>query len=636
MSDYTAESIKILSDLDHIRQRSGMYISDNGCSHLFQEIVDNALDEMECHGSNKLEVRVNKDEETGDMTYTVVDSGSGIPVGYKEVNGKEVSILEAILTKTNSGGKFDNTAYLSSAGTNGVGSTVVNALADEVKVVSTFEGTTGEIHCINGEPVKPVKYTKTPKQKSGTTFTFIIKKNNPYFESNEIPYEYITHKLNTYQAFGIKGIRFIYNGEDVTEKEITAQSPFDLHKHPMDNGKNAIQGDIQVTNSKGERFRFSFNYIDSSSTSYKFNGYTNYLYNKDGGGHIMAAQDALVEAFKMFCEKRNISIPSTMASDYFIGLNAIVSCNILEKAFASQTKDKLITGTGSTRDYFKELVQLIANAINEQCFEKNVGITKALIQRINDYRKERENKKELKGLSNYITINQSEGNTVRRGVNYDKLVECSSKNKNETELMILEGDSASSGCIRNRNKATQAILSLKGKLKNIVGCTMTDALKNKEIAGIISVVGTGIFDKCDIKRIRYNEILYVGDSDSDGYQIQNLVISFFVNYMPEVVKAGKLKLVISPLYIYKNKDNEWQGADTISEMPKNIINKHEYTRIKGIGEYNPDQLKVFVLDKNKRKTITVKYPSNLEEFNDIMGTSTGKRSLLMETGLLEE
>lgn len=634
MNNYNSDSIKILSDLDHIRLRSGMYIGDNSnVTPLFNEAIDNAIDEVVAGYSDSLVIECQVNDKQA--TYIIKDTGRGIPTGYKEVNGQEVAILEAIITKANSGGKFDNSVYLSSAGLNGVGLCCITALADSIYIRSTNNGVTGEIKVADGDIIIPVDYKKT-KEKSGTVTSFTIKKSTKYFDDYVVPYEYITHKLNTYQAFGIKGIRFIYNGEDVTEKEITAQSPFDLHKHPMDNGKNAIQGDIQVTNSKGERFRFSFNYIDSSSTSYKFNGYTNYLYNKDGGGHIMAAQDALVEAFKMFCEKRNISIPSTMASDYFIGLNAIVSCNILEKAFASQTKDKLITGTGSTRDYFKELVQLIANAINEQCFEKNVGITKALIQRINDYRKERENKKELKGLSNYITINQSEGNTVRRGVNYDKLVECSSKNKNETELMILEGDSASSGCIRNRNKATQAILSLKGKLKNIVGCTMTDALKNKEIAGIISVVGTGIFDKCDIKRIRYNEILYVGDSDSDGYQIQNLVISFFVNYMPEVVKAGKLKLVISPLYIYKNKDNEWQGADTISEMPKNVINKHEYTRIKGIGEYNPDQLKVFVLDKNKRKTITVKYPSNLEEFNDIMGTSTGKRSLLMETGLLEE
>lgn len=635
MNNYNADSIKILSDLDHIRKRSEMYISDNGCSHLLQEIMDNALDEMECHGSDKLEVYVEK-ANNGDMKYTVVDSGSGIPVGYKEVNGKTVSILEAILTKTNSGGKFDNTAYLSSAGTNGVGSTVVNALADEVKVTSVYNGVVGSIHCVNGVPTTPVKYTDVPEAKSGTSFTFVIKKNNPYFETNEVPLDYIINKLNVYQAFGIKGIKLFVNGEDVTESQITATSPFDLHKHPMDNGKNALVGDILVTNAKTERFRFAFNYIDGSSTSYKFNGYTNLLYNKDGGGHILAAQDALVEAFRLFCEKRSISVPSNMSSDYFIGINAIVSCNIIEKAFASQTKDKLVTGTGTTRNYFKELVEKLAVAINEQVFDKNVGVTKALIQRIADYRKERENRKELKGLSQYITINQSEGNTVRRGVNYDKLTECSSKNKNETELMILEGDSASSGCVRNRDKTTQAILSLKGKLKNIVGCSMTDALKNKEIAGIISVVGTGIFDKCDIKRMRYNEILYVGDSDSDGYQIQNLVISFFVNYMPEIVKTGKLKLVISPLYIYKDKNNEWQGVDNISEMPKDIVSKHEYTRIKGIGEFNPDQLKVFVLDKNKRKTVTVEYPSDFENFNAIMGTSQSKRDLLMSTGLLEE
>lgn len=634
MENYNADSIKILSDIDHIRLRSGMYVGDNANTiPLFNEAIDNSVDEVTAGYSDSLIIDCVVDDDKA--IYTITDTGRGIPTGVKEVNGQEVPILEAIITKANSGGKFDNSAYLSSAGLNGVGMCCINALADTMTVRSIHNNVVGEIKTKDGIVVSPVEYKKT-KEKSGTITSFTVSKNNKYFDDFVVPYDYIIHKLNTYQAFGIKGIKFIYNGEDRTESEITATSPFDLHKHPMDNGENAIIGDITVTNSKQEKLRLSFNYIAGSSTSYKFNGYTNYLYNKDGGGHIMAAQDALVKAFNMFCEKRNITIPSTMASDYFIGLNAIVSCNIIEKAFASQTKDKLITGTGTTRNYFNELVDLLAVAINEQVFDKHVGIVKAIVQRIADYRKERENRKELKGLSQYFSVNQSEGNTVRRGVNYDKLTEAGSKNRNETELLILEGDSASSGCIKHRDKMKTAILSLKGKLKNIVGCTMTEALKNKEISGIISVVGTGIFDKCNINRIRYGNIYYVGDSDSDGYQIQNLVISFFVNYMPEVVKAGKLKLVISPLYIYKDNKGEWQGADSIDEIPKNIVDKQAFTRIKGIGEYNPDQLKVFVLDPNRRKTVTVEYPSDLEAFNDLMGTSQGKRNLLMSTGLLKE
>lgn len=634
MNNYNADSIKILSDLDHIRKRSEMYISDNGCSHLLQEIMDNALDEMECHGSDKLEVYVEK-ANNGDMKYTVVDSGSGIPVGYKEVNGKTISILEAILTKTNSGGKFDNTAYLSSAGTNGVGSTVVNALADEVKVTSVYNDVVGSIHCVNGIPTTPVKYTDVPEAKSGTSFTFVIKKNNPYFETNEIPLDYIINKLNVYQAFGIKGIKLFVNGEDVTESQITAISPFDLHKHPMDNGKNALVGDILVTNAKTERFRFAFNYIDGSSTSYKFNGYTNLLYNKDGGGHIMAAQDALIEAFKLFCEKRSISVPSNMSSDYFIGINAIVSCNIIEKAFASQTKDKLVTGTGTTRNYFKELVEKLAVAINEQVFDKNVGITKALIQRIADYRKERENRKELKGLSQYITINQSEGSTVRRCSVYEKLTECSSKNRDECECILCEGDSAAGGIRRVRDRATTAVLPLRGKILNVAKATTAQALKNKEIAGIISTMGTNILDKCDVTKLRYNEVLYSGDSDVDGAHIVNLVVSLFVNYLPDIVKAGKFKLIVSPLYGYRDKNNELKGVYKFSELPKSIQESGKYVRWKGLGELNDNEVKKFLLDKNNRKTVTVEYPSDLDEFNRIITTAEGKRDLLTELGILK-
>lgn len=633
MDTYNSDSIKILSDLEHIRLRSGMYIGDNSnTTQLFNEAIDNGIDEVVAGYSDSLVVDCQVDDRQA--TYTIKDTGRGIPTGYKEVNGQEVAILEAITTKANSGGKFDSKAYLNSIGLNGVGLCCITALANSIFIHSTNNGVTGEIKIEDGNIVCPVEYKKT-NEKSGTITSFTVKKGTKYFDDFVVPYEYIINKLNVYQAFGIKGIKLFVNGEDVTESQITATSPFDLHKHPMDNGKNALVGDILVTNAKTERFRFAFNYIDGSSTSYKFNGYTNLLYNKDGGGHIMAAQDALVEAFKLFCEKRSISVPSNMSSDYFIGINAIVSCNIIEKAFASQTKDKLVTGTGTTRNYFKELVEKLAVAINEQVFDKNVGITKALIQRIADYRKERENRKELKGLSQYITINQSEGSTVRRCSVYEKLTECSSKNRDECECILCEGDSAAGGIKRVRDRATTAVLPLRGKILNVAKATTTQALKNKEIAGIISTMGTNILDKCDVTKLRYNEILYSGDSDVDGAHIVNLVVSLFVNYLPDIVKAGKFKLIVSPLYGYRDKNNELKGVYKFSELPKSIQESGKYVRWKGLGELNDNEVKKFLLDKNNRKTVTVEYPSDLDEFNRIITTAEGKRDLLTELGILK-
>ena len=632
MDNYNADNIQILSDLDHIRLNPGMYIGDTlDCPrHILQECIDNALDECINGYSNGFEVYITNNN--GNVTYRVVDHGRGIPYGTKEVNGKEISILEALTTKSNSGGKFDNKSYLNSTGLHGLGLKCVNAFSDNLTIISVNSGYKGHLECFEGEPVDPVVY-KTTKEKSGTSIGFTINKDNKYFENNEVPLQTIIDKLNTYQAFGIKNIKLIYNNEEI---ELTANSPFDLHKHPMDNNKYALKGDIEVINSDSEKLRLAFDYIDGTSTSYKFNGYTNYLYNKDGGGHILAAQDALIKAFNIFCEKRNITSPSTMASDYFIGLNAIVSCNIIHKAFASQTKDKLITGTGTTRDYFSELVEKLAVAINEQIFEKNVGITKALIQRIADYRKERENRKELKGLSQYITINQSEGNTVRRCSVYEKLTECSSKNRDECELVMTEGDSASGGLIRTRDKKTVAILPLKGKIKNVVGCSMTDALKNKEIAGIISSVGAGILDKCDVEKRRYADIIYAGDADEDGAHITNLVVALFVTLMPSIVKEGHLKLVLSPLYGYQDKNGEWQGAFKFEDMPKDIQKSGKYERYKGLGSLDDEQVKEFLLNKNKRKLITVNYPSDIDEFNYIMSTSEGRRGLLTNLGILQE
>lgn len=635
LAEYNAESIKILSDIDHIRLRYGMYIGDNSSPiPLFNEAVDNAIDEVVAGYSDGFVVKIDKNINDG-MTYTIQDFGRGIPNGYKEINGKKVSILESIITKANSGGKFDNSAYLSSAGLNGVGMTVINALSDSVFIKTVHDNVVGSILTFDSIPTEPVKYKET-EEASGTIIKFKINKDNKYFADNQIPFDYIVNKLNVYQAFGIKNIKLFLNDEDITEQYITATSPFDLHKHPIDNGQNALVCDVTVESSNHEKFRMSFNYIAGSSTSYKFNGYTNYIYNREGGGHILAAQDALIKAFDIFCEKRNISKPSNMNSDYFIGLNAIVSCNIIEKSFASQTKDKLVTGTGATRNYFSELIQLTAEAINIQCFDKNVGIVKALVQRIADYRAEREARKELKGLSQYITINQSTGSTVRRCSVYEKLTECSSKNRDECELIMTEGDSASGGLIRTRDKKTVAVLPLKGKIKNVVGCTITESLKNKEIAGIISSVGAGIFDKCNAEKRRYGDVIYAGDADADGAHITNLVVALFVTMMPSIVKEGHLKLVLSPLYGYKDKNGEWQGAFKFEDMPEDIRKSGKFERYKGLGSLDDIQVKEFLLNKKKRKLVTVQYPSDIEEFEYIMSTGEGKRDLLTGLGLLQE
>lgn len=638
-SNYTADSIKILSDLEHIQQNPGMYIGEcDTPKHLLQEAIDNAVDEVVNGYSKGFEVHINK-TTADDISYSVIDFGRGIPTGYKEINGKTISILEALATKSNSGGKFssdgEEKAYLYSAGVHGLGMKCITALSDEFTIKSVNDGKVGIFHSVKSEITDPVIYIDTT-DKSGTCVTFTINKDNKYFGDNQVPFEYITNKLNVYQAFGVKDIKLFLCGEDVTSIYIIANKPSDLHKHPMDNGSNALFADIIVENENKEKLRLIFNYISGSSTSYKFHGYTNFIYNSEGGGHVMAAQSALIKAFDKFCESRNIAKPSTMSSDYWIGLNAIVHCNIANKSFASQTKNKLITGTGATRNYFDELIDKLSEEIYQTVFEKNVGVTKALIQRIVDYRKERENRKELKGLSQYITVNQSETSTVRRGSVYEKLTECSSKNRDECECIMTEGDSASGGLIRTRDKKTVAVLPLRGKIKNIVGCSITDILKNKEIAGIISTMGTNILDRCDVNKLRYKEILYAGDADADGYHITNLVIALFVNLMPEIVKAGKFKLIISPLYGYQDKNGEWKPAFKFEDLPKDIIKKGNFERFKGLGSLDDIHVKEFLLDKNKRKLVTVGYPSDLEEFNNIMSTSEGKRNLLTGLGLLQE
>lgn len=177
---------------------------------------------------------------------------------------------------------------------------------------------------------------------------------------------------------------------------------------------------------------------------------------------------------------------------------------------------------------------------------------------------------------------------------------------------------------------------MKGKIKNVVGRSITDVLKNKEIAGIISSVGCGILDKCNVEKRRYADIIYAGDADEDGAHITNLVVALFVTLMPSIVKEGHLKLVLSPLYGYQDKNGEWQGAFKFEDIPKDIQKSGKYERYKGLGSLDDEQIKEFLLNKNKRKLVTVNYPSDIDEFNYIMSTSEGRRGLLTNLGILQE
>lgn len=634
---YTAENIRVLSDLEHIRKNPGMYIgSVETPSQLISEVIDNAIDEVINHDSDGFEVVVNTSDDG--ITYIVTDHGYGIPAGYKEIDGKQLSILETLITKSNSGGKFDDKAYLSSAGVHGLGITCVNALADEVFITSVSNGQKGSIHTINGEPVNKVEYLDTD-EKSGTSFGFTIKSDNAYFDSKEIPIQFIFDKLNVYQAYGIKNIKFSVDGES---RELTAHTPLDLYPHAdklkhKDNYKPAITtGDniIEVQTEKGEKLSVAFEYTSETSTSSSFHGFVNFV-TCNQGGHISAVQRAIQVALYEFCRDRNIKEPSDFPSDYYIGINVVCSCNIINKQFSSQTKERLITGTGSTWGYFNKLVQLLSTEINKNVFSKNVGVTKALLKRVADYRERLNKQSELRGLSQYVKVNDSTDSLVRRGSVYEKLVECTNKNRDECELIILEGDSAMSGLLRLRDKTKTALLPLKGKLKNVVGVSPIEALKNKEIAGIVNSVGTGILNNCNIDRIRYANILYLGDSDADGKHICNLITALFVNYLPDVVKEGRFHMLTSPLYTYKE-NGVWSGTDDFDEMPDEIREKQAFTRIKGIGEMNDDQLQEFVLNPDKRNLVTVDYPSDLDEFNHIMSTIAGRRKLVIDSGLLVE
>jgi DNA gyrase/topoisomerase IV subunit B len=613
---YTSDNIKVLNDIEHIQLRSGMYIGEaNDPRSLFSEMFDNAMDEVSAGHSTELIV----DLDTKENRYTVHDFGRGIPIGKKKLdNGEEKEVVEVLMTIANSGGKFDNNSYNYSAGLNGVGMTVTNALSETFTIRTRRSGKYVEA-TTHGSADVELQRGKT-QEHSGTSASFIP--NKKYFHSVKIPHDFILSRCKIASALGFRA-RCIIDGEE----QNTDCTIYDLIKE--EDNKISTYVDIptiEVKNDAGESMKVALRY--TSDTKDRYFGYTNLLANYLGGTHIQCLSKAIINAWEMLISKyKNLRpVIELKPSDYLVGLRGVCAVFISHPEFSSQTKEKLVVN----KAYFESLMEAFSKALVKY-LTTNIDVAQQLLKRFEEYRTAQNALLSRKEISSLIKINEDSGDNIRRRSVVSKLVECTSRKRDDTELFIVEGDSAMGPYLYVRDKATQAVLPIRGKILNTTYKDLKEVIQNKEICDIANSIGCGIGAQCDASKSRYERVIISADADPDGLQINCLVLAVFINLFPDMVKQGRVFVSLPPLYCWGKSAKDYGWCNKVEDIPATAKDVH---RFKGLGEMNDDQLYYFLVDKNTRNVLQIEYPSDIDEFNKILGTSEGKGNLLKDLGII--
>lgn len=806
-SIYGEDQIKVLSDIDHIRLRKHLYIGDASHPfHLFLEVMDNSVDEVQSGCGTHIDIYVN----TSENSYRIIDDGRGIPHGTKIINNEPVEILRLLCTKLNSGAKFDNESYKISSGLHGQGLCCVNALSSYFKITSTRDHKKLTYSAVNDD----LNSEYIDEDITGTEVIFIP--SEKYFENNIIPLDLIIGRCKTANAFGIKTNLY------VDSNLIDTSSSMD-NLYPIENDITTyIQYPLIYSSrdQKDERVAVYLRY--TSDTKDKYFGYTNLLFNSVGGTHVNYISKLICEVWKEYIDSCKLKLEVELKpSDFLVGLRCIVAVFISEPEFSSQTKEKLTIP--------KDYLERFSSALKKQILVSlkfNDKQSKALVKRFEEYRISQNKLLSRKQISSLIKVNDDSPDNIRRRSIVDKLTECISKNRKDTELYIVEGTSAcftgntkiklldgtveslenlyqqnkkdfwlysydvnlkqfipkyatdlritrktrdlvnivlSTGeiitctpdhkfldkntniwveakdltanqvlqnielrtnsdyeevymgekegwkplpyiisekvfgskmmelvvypnsennlfdyltpsnifvveiehlnsyeeipvyCLtvedtecfmlangvvahncgpakRTRNKNLQAILELRGKILNVTGMTPKQAIKSQEVCNIVNSIGAGIGEQCNSKRSRYDRIYINCDGDEDGLHINCLVLSVFVNLLPDIIKDGRLYTVVPPLYGWEDDKGKKHYGNHIEDIPKGV----KFTRFKGLGEMDDDEYYETCLNPKTRKVVQLEYPTDLDEFNRILGTAGGKADLLKNLGIVRD
>ena len=594
--EYGADEIQILEGLEAVRKRPGMYIgstSSRGLHHLVYEIVDNAVDEALAGFCDTIHVTINPDN-----SVTVTDNGRGIPVGINHKSG--LPAVEVVFTVLHAGGKFGGGGYKVSGGLHGVGASVVNALSVWLEVEICHEGKVYRQRYERGKVAKKLEVIgECEPGKTGTKVTFLP--DGEIFETTIFDYSILQQRFRE-MAFLTKGLKIVLRDE-------RPQEPIEKTFHYEGGIKEFVEYLNRSTTPLYEQIIYCEGIVNNVSVevamqhndSYNENsyGFVNNITTPEGGTHIVGFRNALTKTFNDYARKNKLlkdNEPNLTGEDIREGLTAIISVKIEDPQFEGQTKQKL--GNSEARG-------AVDNVVSEQLqifLEQNPQVAKVTVEKSVMAQRAREAARKARDLTRRKSA--LDGMSLP-----GKLADCSDKNPEKCEIYIVEGDSAGGSAKTARDRATQAILPLCGKILNVEKARLDRIYGNAEIKAMITAFGTGIHEDFDISKLRYHKIIIMTDADVDGAHISTLLLTFMYRFMPDLIKEGYVYLAQPPLYKLERNKKVWyaysdEELDSIlQEVGRDNNNKIQ--RYKGLGEMDAEQLWDTTMDPEHRVLLRV-------------------------------
>ena len=623
-AEYGADQIQILEGLEAVRKRPGMYIGSTslkGLHHLVYEIVDNSVDEALAGECSHIEVFINEDN-----SITVVDDGRGIPVGINKKSG--LPAVQVVFTVLHAGGKFGGGGYKVSGGLHGVGASVVNALSKWLEVLVETDGKAYKQRYERGKVVTELKELGAT-DRHGTTVTFLP--DEEIFEDTVFDYATIKHRLRE-MAFLTKGLRI-----SLTDKREEGKKTDSFHyeggimEYVSYLNKNQTVLYDKIIYCEGKKGTVQVEVALQHNDGYNEGCYSfvNNINTPEGGTHLTGFRNALTKTFNEYAKLMKLvkeNDPALTGEDIREGMTAIVSIKIPEPQFEGQTKQKL--GNSEARG----AVESIAGEQIMIFLEQNPAIGKMIVEKALLAQRARDAARKARDLTRR--------KTALEYMNLPgKLADCSDKNPDNCEIYLVEGDSAGGSAKDARDRATQAILPLRGKILNVEKSRLDKILENKEIQSMITAFGTGIHEDFDITKLRYKKIIIMTDADIDGAHIDTLMLTFIYRFMPELIRKGHVYLAQPPLYKVEKGNKIWYAyndkelENIMSEIGRDSNNKIQ--RYKGLGEMDAEQLWETTMDPERRVLLKVMMDEeNASEidltFNTLMGDKVEPRREFIE------
>ena len=625
-AEYGADQIQILEGLEAVRKRPGMYIgstSTRGLHHLVYEIVDNSVDEALAGYCDHIQVFINPDN-----SITVIDNGRGIPVGINHKAG--LPAVEVVFTVLHAGGKFGGGGYKVSGGLHGVGASVVNALSNWLEVEICSEGKIYKQRYERGHVIYKLKVVgECDPAKTGTKVTFLP--DDTIFEDTVFDYDTLKQRFRE-MAFLTKGLKISLTDlrdEEPKEKVFHYEGGIKEFVEYLNRSKTPLYE--QIIYCEGTKDNVQVEVAMQHNDSYTDNtyGFVNNITTPEGGTHVVGFRNALTKTFNDYARKNKLlkdSEPNLSGEDIREGLTAIISVKIEDPQFEGQTKQKL--GNSEARGAVDSIVSTQLQIFLEQ----NPSVGKTIIEKSVLSQRAREAARKARDLTRRKSA--LEGMSLP-----GKLADCSDKDPANCEIYIVEGDSAGGSAKTARDRATQAILPLRGKILNVEKARLDKIYANAEIKAMITAFGTGIHDDFDISKLRYNKIILMTDADVDGAHISTLLLTFLYRFMPELIKQGHVYLAQPPLFkLEKNKKVWYAYSDDeldaiLKEVGRDSNNKIQ--RYKGLGEMDAEQLWETTMDPEhrilKRVTMDDETSSELDlTFTTLMGDKVEPRREFIE------